>query len=263
MPVPSRSGRTIWLLSLLAACGSLDLPSGQIECGPGGSCPRDMRCGDDGLCHTGAGGGPGEDDAAPGEVDADAGPPCTGGPLRDFTDDFDDLSAWTVVGGGIDTCSVVATAGGILRIATSEPGTCGIESVELFEFIDQHATLRIDDGNVNMGNPDLVFRVVLGGGSIQLVWADGAMSAMDCPDSGGCGTSGLPGDLRQWWRLRHDPLRGSVFAELSSNGASFPDGAEYSVPTDEATCARLFIGTTGQLTEEPLYPMDIDRLNIP
>ncbi len=260
MPPPPRS--PVWLFPLLAACGSPNLPSGTIECGPEGSCPRDMACGDDGLCRSGSGGG---SDAGPGGADGgggDGGAACPGGRLEDFADDFDDLAAWRVVGGGLDTCSVEA-ADGVLTIHTAEAGTCGVESLALFDFIDQSAAIRIADDNLNMGNPDLVFRAVIAGRTLQMVWFDGAMSAMTCPDTGGCGTSGIPGGLRDWWRLRHDPVESTVVAELSSTGVGYVDGVPLDVAGDDPTCVRLFIGSTGQLTGDLMYPILIDRLNIP
>jgi hypothetical protein len=239
------------LAILLAACGTLDLPSGQIECGPGGSCPRGMTCGADGLCYAGA-----TTDAG-----GDAAVPCPGGRLQDFTDDFDDLDAWNLVGTEIESC-FVAVSGGVLTIATSESGTCGIQSVELYDFIDQSAFLRLTDDNVNPGNPDFVFRAVIAGATLQLVLFDGEMTAMNCPDSGGCGTAGIPGGSRQWWRLRHDPVQSAVMAELSSTGLGYPDGVPLDVSDDDPTCVRIFIGTTGQLSGDALYPTWIDRFNI-
>lgn len=247
------------MLVLCAACGSPNLPSGVIECGPGGSCPRDMTCGADGLCREG-GGGVGPADADPGgDATASA---CPGGRLDDFADDFDDLAAWRVVGGGLETCQVQAV-GGVLAIITGEPGTCGVESAELYEFIDQSAAIRIADDSINQGNPDLVFRAVIASGSLELVWFDGAMSAMNCPDTGGCGTSGISGGIRDWWRLRHDAIESAVFAELSSTGATYPEGIRLEVSNQDATCVRLFIGSSGQLTgEDPMLQIRIDSLNI-
>jgi hypothetical protein len=226
-----------------------------------------MICGADGLCHRGAGGdGPGGD-ADPsgvdgGEPDDASSGVCGGGRLEDFSDDFADLAAWTVVGSQLDTC-VVEAQSGRLTISTAEPGDCGVESIELYEFVDQSAALRIDDTNLNQGNPDLAFRAIVANRTIHLVWFDGAMSALNCPDSGGCGTSGIPGGIRDWWRLRHDPVEGAIAAELSSTGGAYPDGVQYTVASEDAACVRLFIGSTGQMTEELAYPIDIDRLNIP
>jgi hypothetical protein len=249
-----------WLIVLLAACGSPNLPSGVIECGPGGSCPRDMTCGVDGLCGEGGGGG-GPADADPdGDATASA---CPGGRLADLTDDFDDLAAWRVVGGELETCQVQAV-GGVLAIITGEPGTCGVESAELYEFIDQSAAIRIADDSINQGNPDLVFRAVIASGTVELVWFDGAMSARSCPDTAGCSTAGISGDIRDWWRLRHDSIESVVFAELSSTGAAYPDGPSFEVTDEDATCVRLFIGSNGQLSgEDPMLQIRIDRLNIP
>jgi len=250
---------------LLAACGSPDLPSGQIACGAGELCPRDMTCGEDGLCYAGSAPGDGIDAAPDGDGAAagdDAGSPCAGGRLDDFSDDFDDLAAWDVVGGELATCSV-EVAGGVLTIATAEPGDCGVESKALYGFIDQSAALRIASGNLNDGNPDLVFRARIAATAIQLVLYDGAMSAESCPDSGTCGSGGIPGGIRDYWRLRHDSSEEAVYAELSSTGASYPDGVPLGVGPDDATCVRLFIGTSGQLTGDPAHPIDIESLNVP
>lgn len=45
------AGSRLVVLALAAACGSPSLPSGEIACGPGGSCPDDMTCAGD-LCWT-------------------------------------------------------------------------------------------------------------------------------------------------------------------------------------------------------------------
>lgn len=250
-----------WLLALVAACGDVDLPSGEIACGAGDSCPRDMTCGGDGLCYAGAAPGDGgtSDDGAAG---GDGGSPCAGGRLEDFADDFDDLAAWELVGGSLDTCSVQVN-GGLLVISTSEPGDCGVETKALYQLTDQSAAIRIADGNLNAGNPDLVFRAVIAGRTLQLVLYDGAMTAMNCPDTGGCGTSGIPGGIRDWWRLRHDPVQVAVYAELSSTGVGYPDGVRLDLGDDDATCVRLFIGSSGQVTGDLMYPIDIESLNIP
>ncbi len=254
-----------WLGALLAACGAPDLPSGQIQCGPGDICPRDMTCGPDGLCYAGEpgersdGGGPDDDDAAGG--DDDAGSPCPGGRLDDFSDDFDDLAAWDVVGGGLDSCSVEAMDG-VLTISTAEAGDCGIETKALYGFIDQSASIRLASGNLNDGNPDLTFRAVIAGRRLELVLYDGAMTAKNCPDSGGCGSAGIPGGIRTWWRLRHDSIAQTVYAELSSTGVGFPDPVPLSIGDDDATCVRLFIGSTGQTTGDTLRPIDVESLNL-
>lgn len=245
------------LLLLVAACGSLDLPSGQIQCGAAGQCPRDMACGGDGLCH--AGGDPVADAAA--ALPADAGGACPGG-LRELSDDFDDLAAWTVLGGGIESCFVEAQDG-VLVVHTSVAGTCGIRSVGLHGLVDQSAALHIADDNQNQGNPDLVFRLELAARTVQLVWFDGAMTAMNCPASGGCGTSGIPGGIRAWWRLRHDPVQAAIVAELSDTGVDYAGGVALDLGGDDPTCARVFIGTTGQLTGDPMAPIRVDRLNDP
>jgi len=220
-----------------------------------------MTCGSDGLCYAGGGGD--RVDAAPGDggVDGDAATSCADR-LEDFADDFDDLAAWNLVGSELDTCHVEAMDG-VLTVVTAEPGDCGIETRSVYGFVDQAAVLRIASSNLNMGNPNLVFRAAIAGRTLELVLDDGAMTAKNCPDSGGCGSSGIPGGIRTWWRLRHDPVEHAVYAELSSNGVGFPDGVPLDLGSDDATCVRLFVGSTGQVTGDLMYPIDIESLNIP
>jgi len=64
---------------------------------------------------------------------------------------------------------------GILTISTSEPGDCGIETKAVYRFIDQSASLRLASGNLNTGNPDLMFRAVIAARTLELVLYDGAI----------------------------------------------------------------------------------------
>jgi len=64
---------------------------------------------------------------------------------------------------------------GILTISTSEPGDCGIETKAVYGFIDQSASLRLASGNLNTGNPDLMFRAVIAARTLELVLYDGAI----------------------------------------------------------------------------------------
>ena len=81
------------LLAVLASCGSPALPSGEIACGPGESCPDDMTCAG-GLCWIDP---PDEWDAAP---VADA-PPVDATPLvAEHAREAEDYDQLTPLGAG-------------------------------------------------------------------------------------------------------------------------------------------------------------------
>jgi hypothetical protein len=248
------------LAALVAGCGSFDPRPGLIACGDDGECPRDLTCGADGLC--GGGSGPG-DDADPGDDDGggpDGGSPCPGGPMSAFVDDFEDLDDWVVVGGALDSCVVMVDAGTLI-VSTAEVGECGVRSAVTYAFVDQAAVMRVDDGNVNQGTPDLVFRATVSDRYVQLRWIDEGMVGQNCPTPDSCGTADITGGIRDYWSLRHDGDM-AIQAGLSNTGSGFNEVGMTGVSSESATCVELFIGTTGGGTGDPAYPIWIDGVNL-